>query len=103
MAFRWRTEDGIYGICCKAAAKDYLIKTGVLGDVRNPDMFDFISVSLKCKVFNANRLQLHALVYDIFNWFRRLVLPKHRGKHLIDTVRLKQLKVAAKVVSTEDI
>ena len=62
------------------------------------DGFDFASVSSKSKIVNANRLQLHALVYNIFNWFRRLALPKHMASHLIDTVRLKLLKVAAKVV-----
>ena len=62
------------------------------------DGFDFASVSSKSKAVNANRLQLHALVYNLFNWFRRLVLPKHMASHLIDTVRLKLLKVAAKVV-----
>ena len=62
------------------------------------DGFDFASVSSKSKVVNANRLQLHALVYNLFNWFRRLALPKHMSNHLIDTVRLKLLKVAAKVV-----
>ena len=64
------------------------------------DGFDFASVSSKSKVVNANRLQLHALVYNIFNWFRRLALPKDMASHLIDTVRLKLLKVAAKVVHT---
>lgn len=62
--------------------------------------FDFASVSSKSKTVNANRLQLHALVYNIFNWFRRLVLPKHMNKSLIDTVRLKLLKIATKVVHT---
>ena len=62
--------------------------------------FDFASASSKRRVVNANRLQLHALVYNIFNWFQRLALPKHMGKHLIDIVRLKLLKVAAKVVRT---
>jgi len=62
------------------------------------DGFDFASVSSKSKVVNANRLQLHALVYNIFNLFRRLILPKHMCKHLIDTIRLKLLKIAAKVV-----
>lgn len=62
--------------------------------------FDFASVSSKSKIVNANRLQLHALVYNIFNWFRRLVLPKHMNKSLIDTVRLKLLKIATKVVHT---
>ena len=62
--------------------------------------FDFASVSSKSKVVNSNRLQLHALVYNILNWFRRLALPKHMANHLIDTVRLKLLKVAIKVVHT---
>ena len=60
--------------------------------------FDFASVSSKSKVVNANRLQLHTLVYNIFNLFRRLVLPEQMSKHLIDTVRLKLLKIATKVV-----
>ena len=60
--------------------------------------FDFASVSSKSKVVNANRLQLHVLVYNIFNWFRHLALPKHMASHMIDTVRLKLFKVAAKVV-----
>ena len=62
------------------------------------DGFDFASVSSKNKVVNANRLQLHTLVYNIFNLFRRLVLPKQMSKHLIDTVRLKLLKIATKVI-----
>ena len=60
--------------------------------------FDFASVSSKSKVVNANRLQLHMLVYNIFNLFRRIVLPKQMSKHLVDTVRLKLLKIATKVV-----
>ena len=62
------------------------------------DGFDFASVSSKSKVVNANRLQLHTIVYNIFNLFRRLVLPEEMRKHLIDTVRLKLLKFATKVV-----
>ena len=64
------------------------------------DGFDFASVSSKSRVVNANRLQLHAPAYNIFNWFRCLALPKHMTSHLIETVRLKLLKVAAKVVHT---
>ncbi len=62
------------------------------------DGFDFASVSSKSKVVNANRLQLHTLVYNIFNWFRRLALPKKMSSNLVDTVRLKLLKIAARVV-----
>lgn len=62
--------------------------------------FDFVSVSSKSKAVNASRLQLHALVYSIFNWFRRFALPEKMGKTLVDTVRIKLLKIAAKVVHT---
>ena len=60
--------------------------------------FDFGAVSSRSKTVNANRLQLHALAYSIFNWFRRLALPGHMCKSLVDTVRLKLLKIATKVV-----
>ena len=47
---------------------------------------------------NANRLQVHALAYNIFNWFRRLVLSANMRKQRVDTVSFKLLKIAAKVV-----
>ena len=47
---------------------------------------------------NANRLQVHVLAYNLFNWFRRLVLSADMRKQRIDTIRLKLLKVAAKAV-----
>jgi hypothetical protein len=62
------------------------------------DGFDFASVSSKSKVVNANRLRMHALAYNLFNWFRRLALDANMRKQRIDTVRLKLLKVAARVV-----
>ena len=36
--------------------------------------FDFVSVSSHTRMVNANRLQVYAFTYNIFNWFRRLVL-----------------------------
>ena len=60
--------------------------------------FDFSSVSSISKTVNANRLQVHALAYNLFNWFRRIVLAAKLRKQRIDTVRLKMLKIAAKVV-----
>ncbi|MDE6052341.1 MAG: transposase [Lachnospiraceae bacterium] len=62
--------------------------------------FAFTSVSSKSRAVNANRLQFHALVYCIFNWFRRLVLPEPMNKNLLDTVRMKMFKIATKVVHT---
>ena len=60
--------------------------------------FDFTSVSSHSRIVNANRLQVHALAYNIFNWFRRLALSANMLKQRIDTVRLKLLKIAAKVI-----
>ena len=60
--------------------------------------FDFASVSSHTRIVNANRLQVHALAYNIFNWFRRLALSANMRKQRIDTVRLKLLKIAAKVI-----
>lgn len=60
--------------------------------------FDFAAVSSSSKIVNANRLQLHVLAYNLFNWFRRLALAVKMRKQQVDTVRLKLLKVAAKAV-----
>ena len=60
--------------------------------------FDFATVSSSSKVVNANRLQIHALAYNIFNWFKRLALSAKMRKQQIGTIRLKLLKIAAKVV-----
>lgn len=62
--------------------------------------FNFASVSSRSRTVNANRFQLYALVYNIFNWFRRLALPKHMKKNHVGTVRLKLFKTAAKVMHT---
>ena len=52
--------------------------------------FDMSYVSSSSMIVNANRVQIHALAYNLFNWFRRLTLPD----------RLKLLKIAARVVSS---
>ena len=83
----------VIGYYCNRGRMENFIGEGKQG-------FDFASVSSRSRTVNANRLQLHALVYNIFNWFRRLVLPKQMNKNLVDTVRLKLLKIATKVVHT---
>ena len=60
--------------------------------------FDFAAVSSHNRIVNANRVQVHALAYNIFNWFRRLVLSAKMRKQRIDTIRLKLLKIAARAV-----
>lgn len=60
--------------------------------------FDFGAVSSHSKLVNANRVQIHALAYNIFNWFKRLALCASMKKQCADTIRLKLIKIAVKVV-----
>lgn len=62
--------------------------------------FGFASVSSPSKLVNANLLLVHALAYNLFDWFRRLALAASMGKQCIDTIRLKLLKIATKVVKS---
>ena len=72
---------------CKRGLMENFIKESKSG-------FDFSAVSSHNRIVNANRVQVHALAYNIFNWFRRLVLSAKMRKQRIDTVRLKLLKIA---------
>ena len=72
---------------------------GLLG-YKHTIAFDMSYVSSSSMIVNANRVQIHALAYNLFNWFRRLTLPESMRKDRIDTVRLKLLKIAARVVSS---
>lgn len=47
-------------------------------------------------ITNQNRLQLGMLAYNLFHWFRRMVLPKKMRHLQIDTIRFKLIKIAAK-------
>ncbi len=60
--------------------------------------FDFATVSNRSKVVNANRMRLHMLAYNLFNWFRRLAFPANMRKQQVDTIRLKLMKIAARVI-----
>ena len=60
--------------------------------------FDMSYVSSSSMIVNANQVQIHALAYNLFNWFRRLTLPESMRKDRIDTVRFKLLKLAARIV-----
>ena len=65
---------------CKRGLMENFIKESKSG-------FDFASVSSHTRIVNANRLQVHALAYNIFNWFRRLVLSANmRNNALIPSV-----------------
>ena len=60
--------------------------------------FDFSSVRSHSRIVNTNRLRAHILAYNLFNWFRRLVLSVKMRKLRIDAIRLKLLKIAARAV-----
>jgi len=55
---------------------------------------------LSCHRFIANqvRLQLFALAYNLANFLRRLVLPKHVRHWSLTTLREKLIKIGAKIV-----
>ena len=76
--------------CGRGKMENY-IKEGKSG-------FDLASVSSSSKVVNANRLMVHVLAYNLFNWFRRVALAANMRKQQIDTIRLKLMKIAARVV-----
>ena len=85
--------DQVIRFYCGRGKMENFIKEGKLG-------FDFSSVSSHSMVVNANRLQAHGLAYNLFNWFRRLVLPICLRKIRIDTFRLRLLKIASKIVNS---
>jgi hypothetical protein len=60
--------------------------------------FDFAAVSSRSKTVNANRMRIHMLAYNLFNWFRRLALPVNMRKQQVDTIRIKLIKIAARAV-----
>lgn len=78
---------------CGRGKMENFIKEGKSG-------FDFASVSSSSKLVNSNRLLIHALAYNLFNWFRRLALAVNMRTQRIDTIRLKLLKIAARVVKS---
>ena len=60
--------------------------------------FDFSAVSSRSKIVNANRMRIHMLAYNLFNWFKHLVLPANMRKLQADTIRIKLIKIAARAV-----
>jgi hypothetical protein len=56
---------------------------------------------LSCRSMQANavRLQLHALAYNMANFFRTLVLPDEVERWSLTTLREKVVKIGAKVVA----
>ena len=76
---------------CGRGRMENFIKEGKSG-------FDFAALSSHSKAVNANRMRIHMLAYNLFNWFRRLVLPQNMRKQQVDTIRLKLMRIAARAV-----
>lgn len=60
--------------------------------------FDFSAVSSSSKVVNANRLQVHVLAYNLINMMRRLVFPDSLKRLRMESIRIKLIKIASRVV-----
>lgn len=85
------SPERLIAFYCKRGQMENFIKECKSG-------FDMEYVSSSSQIVNANRVQTHALAYNLFNWFRRLVLPKKLRTDRIDTFRIKLLKIAARIV-----
>ena len=72
-------EDVIRFYCNRGRMENY-IKESKNG-------FDFSCMSSHAMLVNAGRLMICMLAYNLFNWFKRLVLPKHFQKMQIETFR----------------
>ena len=84
-------KDQIIQFYCGRGKMENFIKESKSG-------FDFAAVSSHSKIVNANRMRLHMLAYNLFNCFRRLVLPASMRKQQVDTIRLKLIKIAARAI-----
>lgn len=85
------TPEDLVRFYCKRGIMENYIKECKAG-------FHMDSMSSHNMIVNANKLQLTMLAYNLFNWFKRLVLPVSFRKLLADTIRLKLLKVASRAV-----
>jgi len=78
---------------CNRGRMENFVKEGKNG-------FDFSAVSSHSKTVNANRFQVHTLAYNLFNWFRRIALPKALRKLTVGTIRMKLIKIAVRLVKS---
>jgi hypothetical protein len=83
--------ESIVKFYCNRGAMENFIKEAKNG-------FDFGAMGSNSKIVNANRLQISMLAYNLFNWFRRLVLPEKMRNLLVDTIRIKLFKISSRLV-----
>ena len=85
------TPEDIIRFYCNSGRMENFIKESKNG-------FDFSCMSSHAMAVNAGRLMICMLAYNLFNWFKRLVLPKHFQKMQIETFRLKLVKIATRAI-----
>lgn len=85
------SPEDVIRFYCKRGMMENFIKESKSG-------FHMDAMSSSSMTVNANKLQISVLAYNLFNWFRRLVLPANMKKLRIDTLRLKLIKIAARVI-----
>lgn len=88
-----RTEDPetLVEFYCDRGSMENLIKETKSG-------FGLGCVSSHSFVVNENRAMIRILVYNLFNCFRRLALCTSMRTYRIDTIRIKMLKIAARLI-----
>ena len=85
------SPEGTFLFYCNRGRMENFIKEGKGG-------FDFAAVGSRSEIVNANRFQIHVLAYNLFNYFRRLALPESMRSNLVGTIRMKLIKIAARMV-----
>jgi len=85
------SPEDVIRFYCKRGTMENFIKESKSG-------FHMDGMSSSSMTVNANKLQISTLAYNLFNWFRRMVLPANMRKLMIDTIRLKLIKIAARFI-----
>lgn len=78
---------------CKRGRMENFIKESKSG-------FDFASVSSHARIVNANRLQVHALAYNIFNWLIEMLL--YRQEKAVESEEIIVMPVNGSVEQLEN-
>ena len=74
------------------------LQTKFVGAKKSPKGLNWTRLSCHDFVDNQVRLQLFALAYNLGNFLRRLALPKRVKQWSLRTLRVKLIKIGAKVV-----
>lgn len=87
------SPKNIINFYCNRGTMENFIKEGKNG-------FAFGKMSSRKYLANANKLQEMVLAYNLNNLFRRLCFSNNIKENRIETIRMKIIKVAAKVIKT---